>query len=70
MAASNSTNVATTVRKRRGMRKTIEMAVPSPTMTAKTSAMSEVSTVPVIIAKPPKGPAGDVQPLPVKRVTP
>ena len=62
--------MATTVRKRRGMKKTMEIDVPSPMMTAMMSAMSEVSTVPVIMARPPKGPSGESQPLPVSRVKP
>ena len=37
-------------------------------MTATTSATSDVSTVPTIIARPPKGPVGDCQPSPPSSV--
>src|ERR1700678_4524017 len=52
------------------MKNTIEIDVPSPMMTAMTNAMMEVSNGPVIMDSPPKGPVGDVQPRPVRRVMP
>jgi hypothetical protein len=47
---------------------TMAIEVPSPITTAITRAMSDVSRVPTIIARPPNGPAGDDHAEPVKSV--